>query len=142
MPPNPHGGQTLFAIPFASEMTNRDSGRLAGSLGMSTDLHPTTGPRHDNPGVVRLDHQSGLFLIRGETQGEWTLEARTWGQPPAQSVHDWEVLAAVAARQLDPTVTLPDRVAVLAAADVPDLPVGRAANRRFARFRLRLAGRM
>jgi hypothetical protein len=141
MPSKTPGGQTLFAISFASQMTNHDSALLAGSLGMSTDLHPTTGPRHDTPGVIRLDHQSGLFLKRGEMEGAWTLEARTWGQPPPQSVHQWRVLAAVAAHQLDPNVTPPDRVAVISA-EIPDLLVGRAVNKRFAPFRRRLAGRM
>jgi hypothetical protein len=135
------GGQTLFAIPFASQMTDHDSALLARSLGMSTDMYPRVGPRHDSPGVIRLDHHSGLFLQRGEVEGEWTLEARTWGQPTAQSVHDWQVLAAGAAHQLDPKVIAPDRVAVIPI-EMPDLLVGRAVNKRFAPFRRRLAGRM
>lgn len=135
------GGQTLFAIPFASQMTDHDSALLSRSLDMSTDMHPQAGPRHDSPGLVRLDHHSGLFLMRGEVEGEWTLEARTWGQPTAQSVHEWQVLAADAAHQLDPTVIAPDRVAVVSA-DIPDLLVGRASNTRFAAFRRRLAARM
>jgi hypothetical protein len=34
-----------------------------------------------------------------------------WGTPPPETVHQWQLLAAQAARQLDPQVTLPDRVA-------------------------------
>ena len=96
-------------------------------------------PRSDSSGLARLDHDSGLFLTRGEDEGDWTLEARTWGQPSAQSVHEWQVTAAVAAHRLDPKVILPERLTV-SPAQIPDRPVGRAANKRLAQVRRRLAG--
>jgi hypothetical protein len=132
-------GRTLFEIPFSSHMTDHDSALLARLLDMTTRLHPKMAPRHDSPGLARLDHYSGLFLKRGEIEGDWTLEARTWGQPTAQSAHDWQVLAAGAAHRLDPNVILPERLTA-SSAEIPDRPVGRAANKRLARVRRRLAG--
>lgn len=132
-------GRTLFEIPFSSQMTDHDSARLARLLDMTTRVHTRMGPRHDSPGLARLDHHSGLFLHRGAIEGEWTLEGRTWGQPTLQSVHEWQVLAAVAARRLDPEVILPERLTV-ASPVIPDRPVGRAANKRLARARRRLVG--
>jgi hypothetical protein len=132
-------GRTLFEIPFSSQMTHHDSALLARSLDMTTRIHPKMAPRHDSQGLARLDHYSGLFLTRGEAEGDWTLQARTWGQPSAQSVHDWQVLAAVAAHGLDAKVILPERLTVRSA-EIPDRPVGRAANKRLAHVRRRLAG--
>src|SRR5581483_6650333 len=111
----------------------------------STRVQPTIRPghdaarRHDTPGFARLDHYSGLFLKRGMVEGEWLLEARTWGRPAAQSVHEWHVLAAGAAHQLDPTVTFPERLES-SGREIADRPLGRAANKRLARFRRRLVG--
>jgi hypothetical protein len=132
-------GRTLFEIPFSSHMTDHDSALLTRLLDMTRRVHPKMVPRHDSPGLTRLDHHSGLFLNRGEVEGEWTLEARTWGQPTVQTVHDWQVLAAGAAHRLDPKVILPERLSV-SSAETADRPVGRAANKRLARVRRRLAG--
>jgi hypothetical protein len=138
-------GNVLFEVPFASVMSDRDLARLALMLGLSTRIEPTirprhdTAPRHHTPGFARLDHHSGLFLKRGVVDGEWQLEARTWGRPAAQSVHEWHVLAAGAARKLDPTVALPERLDA-GAPEISDRPVGRAANKRLARIRRRLVG--
>jgi hypothetical protein len=129
----------LFEVPFATAMRDRDLALLARTLDMSTRMHPVVLPRHDTPGLARLDHYSGLFLKHGVVEGEWSLEARTWGHPPAQSVHEWHVLAAGAARQLDPNVSLPERVHANPL-EIPDVPVGRAANKRLSRIRRRLAG--
>jgi hypothetical protein len=131
--------QTLFEIPFSSQMSDHDSALLARLLDMTTRVHPKMGPRHDSPGLTRLDHHSGLFLKRGEIEAEWTLEARTWGQPTAQSVHEWQVLAAGAAHRLDPKVILPEQLTI-GSVEVPDRPVGRAANKRLSGVRRRLAG--
>ena len=59
--------------------------------------------------TARLDDSSGLFLVAGEGQGQWVLEARTWGHPDPESVHRWKVKTATAARQLGyvPTHSLP-----------------------------------
>jgi hypothetical protein len=101
---------TLFEIPFVTAMSDSDLALLARTLDLSTRMHPKLRPRHNSPGLARLDHYSGLFLNRGVVEGQWMLEARTWGRPAAQSVHEWHVLAAGAAHQLDSTVTLPERL--------------------------------
>ncbi len=138
-------GEVLFEVPFASIMSDEDLALLAGRLALSTRVQPTIRPgrdaarRHGTPGFARLDHYSGLFLKRGMAEGNWLLQARTWGQPPALSVHEWLVLAAGAARELDPAVSVPERVRS-GAREIPCYPVGRAANKRLARFRRRLAG--
>jgi hypothetical protein len=129
----------MFEVPFATAMSNGQLALLARALDLTTRSRPKLGPRHDSPGLARLDHDSGLFLTRGAVEGEWMLEARTWGHPPAQRIHDWHVLAAVAAHQLDPTVILPERLTHDSPA-VRDRPVGRVANKRFARLRRRIVG--
>ena len=133
------GANTLFEVPFATAMSNLDLALLARTLDMSTRVHPVTLPRHEAPGLARLDHFSGLFLKRGTVEGEWSLEARTWGHPTAQSVREWHVMATDAAHQLDPKVLLLERLHV-DASEIPNLPLGRAANKRLARFRRRLVG--
>ncbi|MGA2928117.1 MAG: hypothetical protein ABSG43_19395 [Solirubrobacteraceae bacterium] len=134
-------------------MGDCDLALVARMLDLSTHMHPRMRPGrdalrrrndriptcHDSPGLARLDHYSGLFLKRGVTEGDWTLEARTWGHPPPDSVHEWHVLAAGAAHQLDPTVTFPDRLHATSS-EIADRPLGRAANKRLARIRRRLVG--
>jgi hypothetical protein len=120
-------------------MSSGDLALLARTLDLSTRVHPVTRPRHDTPGLARLDHCSGLFLKRGVPEGQWSLEARTWGHPPAQSIHAWHVLAAGAARQLDATVPLPERL-YANPPEIQDRAVGRAANQRLSRIRRRLVG--
>jgi len=137
--PPARGAVTLFELPFASTMGDRDLALLARMLDLSMRMHPKTRPRDDTPGFARLDHYSGLFLKRGVIEGDWMLEARTWGHPAAQRVHEWHVLAAGAAHQLDPTVTFPERVHG-SSPEIPDRPLGRAANKRLARIRRRLVG--
>jgi hypothetical protein len=138
-------GEVLFEVPFASVMSDDDLALLAGRLALSTHVQSTIRPgrdasrRHETPGFARLDHYSGLFLQRGVAEGNWMLQARTWGQPPALSVHEWHVLAAGAARELDPAVSVPERVRS-GAREITCYPVGHAANRRLARFRRRLVG--
>ena len=90
-------------------MSDRDIARLARTLNLTTHLHPKLHPSPTSPGVVRLDFDSGLFLVRGANKGEWALEGRTWGNPLPQTVREWHLSAAVAARQLDPTVALPGK---------------------------------
>ncbi len=137
--PPARGAVILFEVPFVSVMNDCDLALLAGMLALSMRMHPTIGPRHDTPGFTRLDHYSGLFLKRGVSEGDWILQARTWGHPAAQSVHEWHVLAAGAAHQLDPAVSFPERVDG-GRPEAPDRPVGRAANKRLARIRRRLVG--
>jgi hypothetical protein len=88
---------------------------------------------------ARLDHDSGLFLEPGDGQGQWVLEARTWGHPDPDTVHRWNVSAATAARRIDPTVELPQRRPD-AGPMVSGGHVGRVENTRFAGLRRRLTG--
>ena len=90
-------------------MNDGDIAYLAKTLNLTTHLHPKLHHSPTSPGVVRLDFDSGLFLVRGANKGEWALEGRTWGDPLPQAVREWHLSAAVAARQLDPTVALPGK---------------------------------
>lgn len=134
-----HGGRVLFEVPFASPMTDSDFALLARSLDLSTHMVQKMRPDPNSPGVARLDHFSGLFLERGETEGEWILEARTWGNPALESVHEWHVLAALAAHELDPGIKLPERLP-RTDAEIPQYPVGWVQNRPLAAFRRRVVG--
>jgi hypothetical protein len=133
------GGTVLFEVPFTSAMSESDLAVLAHMLDLSTHMYPKMGPDPNSPGVARLDHFSGVFLERGADEGQWVLEARTWGQPAPQSVHEWYLLIAQAARQLDPRVTLPDRLPS-SHRQTPQRPLGQAANRRLARVRRHMVG--
>lgn len=99
--------RTLFSIPFKSPMTDADLARLRSELDLVTYITPKPGVSGASLGVVPLDFWSGLFLERGRGEGEWVLEARTWGQPPDAVVHGWHVRAALAARELDGSVEVP-----------------------------------
>lgn len=129
----------LFEVPFKSEMTDADLARLARTLDLWTHMYPKLRPDPNSPGVARLDHFSGLFLERGSAEGEWVFEARTWGNPGPESVHEWHLLTAGAARQLDPRVKAPDRLPA-PLVQIADRPVGEVVNRRFAAFRRHLVG--
>jgi hypothetical protein len=128
---------TLFEVPFASAMQDGDLALLARRLDLST--HTPLLPSHDSLGFARLDHSSGLFLERGGAEGHWTLRARTWNHPASQSIHDWHVLAASAANELDSTVLLPERLGT-SVPEVRDRVVGRAQNKRLARIRRHMCG--
>ena len=97
----------MFSVPFASTMNDEDIAYLVRTLNLETHLHPKLHPNPTSPGAVRLDFDSGLFLVRGANEGEWALEGRTWGDPPPLAVHEWHLSAVLAARQLDSTVALP-----------------------------------
>ena len=133
------GGRVLFEVPFNSEMTDADLACLRRVLDLSTHMHPKQRPDPTSPGVARLDHFSGLYLERGASAREWLFEARTWGDPAADSVHQWHLLAADAARELDPSVKRPERRPA-PAVPIADRPVGEVLNRRFAAFRRHLVG--
>ncbi len=140
-PVNPHhrGGRVVFEIRFSSAMSDLDLARLRSVLDLSTHVYPKMRPDPNSPGVARLDHHSGLFLERGAGEGQWLLQARTWGRPAPQTVREWQLLAAQAAHELDPRVSLPERSASPQPA-VAERPLGQAANKRLARIRRRLAG--
>jgi hypothetical protein len=110
-PPNSRYGRprvTLFSVPFKSRMTDEDIERLRRSLDLVTYVTDTSGVSGASPGVVP-DSWSGLFLERGAGQDEWVLEGRTWDDPPESAVYEWHVRAALAAKELDPTVQMPAR---------------------------------
>jgi hypothetical protein len=102
----PHD-DACFAVQFHSAMTDADIARLAAELNMTTCFHPKLHPAVAPLGFVRLDFASGLFLLCGKRENEWTLECRTWGRVAPATVHEWQVLAADAARLLDPDVPGP-----------------------------------
>ena len=105
--PQRSGATTLFAVSFASAMSDADIAVLASTLGLVMHMHPKLHDSPTSPGVVRLDFYSGLFLKRGPVEGQWVLEGRTWGDPSPPFVHDWHLRAAAAAHRLDPAVAFP-----------------------------------
>jgi hypothetical protein len=137
--PQWRGPTILFGVPFASAMSDHDVALLVRTLDLTTHMSPERSGSPASPGAVRLDHYSGLFLEHGPADGRWVLEARTWGHPAPETVHEWRVLAAGAARLLDPAVMFPDRMTTVSPA-YPMIPVGRAANNRHARIGRRILG--
>jgi hypothetical protein len=133
------GAVKLFTIPLASTMSDRDVSSLMLDLDFDTQAVAAGSAPETRLVSARLDHNSGLFLVAGEGQGRWVLEARTWGHPDPARVHRWNVSAATAARRIDPTVELPQRVGE-GAAEVSAGHVGRVENTRFAGLRRRLTG--
>jgi len=137
--PQRSGATTLFAVSFASAMSDADIAVLASTLGLVTHMYPKLHDSPTSPGVVRLDFDSGLFLTRGPYERQWVLEGRTWGHPSPSIVHEWHLSAAAAAHQLDPTVAVPKRLAG-ATPGRPTRPGGWAANKRLARIGRRHPG--
>ncbi len=128
-----------FEVLFTSAMSDSDLAVLARVLDLSRPMYPKMRRDPNGPGVLRLDHFSGSFLERGGEDRRWVVEARSWRKPVARSVHEWHLLAAQAARQLDPGVTLPERLPDSQRA-TPDRPLGQAATKRLGSVRRRLAG--
>lgn len=89
-------------------MSDEDLLRLHRRLDMVTYLERKPGVFGASPGVARLDAWSGLFLVKGEQDGHWALEARTWGNPPEPVVEGWRAQALLAARELDPGAQVED----------------------------------
>ncbi len=133
------GGIQLFEVPFASAMSDSDLGLLAHTLDLTTQMDPKMRPSPNSPGVVRPDHFSGPFLKRRAEQRRWVFEARTWGRPATQIVHEWQLLAADAAHLLAPTATRPERFIARSSETQTPAP-GRGANKYLARIRRRLLG--
>jgi hypothetical protein len=120
-------------------MSDPNVALLVRELDLRTDMHPKLPRSPASLGAVRLDQYSGLFLERGAAEGQWLLEARTWGEPTPENVHAWHVLAAGTARLLDPAVISPDRRTAVSP-DYPMRPVGWAVNKRLARTRRHILG--
>lgn len=138
---NPHGrgGTVLFEVPFTAPAGEFALARLAHVLDVWTHTQSKTRPDPNSPGVVRLDRHSGVFLERGDDDGRWLLQGRTWGDPSPRTVHEWHLLAAQAARQVDPRVALPERLSA-AGPTTTDRPLGEAANKHLTGVRRRLVG--
>jgi hypothetical protein len=130
---------TLFEVPFASAMSDLDLAQLERTLDLSVRPDAKRDPRPDSLGFACLDRDSGLFLEPRAGEGQWVLQARTWGHPAPESVHEWHVVAAGGAHMLDPTVVPPERLKA-SAPEVAFRPLGRAANKRLSRFRRRMGG--
>jgi hypothetical protein len=120
-------------------MSAEDTAKLHALLDLTTHPEQKMRPDPNSPGVARLDHFSGLFLERGAAEGEWTLEGRSWGKPGPKIVHEWHLLAAQAARQLDRQVTFPKPLPHTRL-EMPDRRLEQAANGRLAHLRRRLVG--
>ena len=108
-PPSPDASsaRVLFRVAFDSAMSDGDADRLRGALDMALSLHPKHPAVRPPLGVVRLDFHSGLFLVHGESEREWALECRTWGDPSSEVVREWRLEAILAARRVDPSVPFP-----------------------------------
>jgi hypothetical protein len=111
-PPGAPRYRVMFTLPFQTAMSDSDIHRLRRVLGMNTQA----ALESRQPRRGRLDFFSGLFLLRSERLGEWRLEGRTWGAPAAVTVHDWHVVAADAARLVDPGVPVLARLAAVGSA--------------------------
>jgi hypothetical protein len=133
------GGTVLFEIDFTSAMTGSDLELLRRQLDMTTQVEHKLPAYPNTPAVARLDHSSGLFLERADGESQWLLQARTWGNPPAPTIHEWRVRTAQVVRQLDPETALPERVPSTQP-EIPQRLVGRAGNRRPAWVRRWFAG--
>jgi len=102
--------ETLFTVTFHVAMTDALLDRLANRLGMAMHLHPKLFASPVSPAVARLDLTSGLFLVPGEGEDEWRLEARTWARPPYQArpseeaIARWHRFATAAVHPIDPSV--------------------------------------
>lgn len=131
------GGIQLFEVPFASAMSDSNLGLLAHALDLTTHMDPKVRPSPNSPGVVRLEHFSCLFLKRRAAEGQRVFEARTWGHPATHIVHEWQLLAADAAHQLDPTVTRPERL-IARSAQAPTHSRDPGRKQTLARIRRRL----
>jgi hypothetical protein len=94
----------LFRVSFASDMRDEDLQLLVRNLNLVTCMHPGMRNSPASLGVVRLDFDSGLFLLRGATRTEWILEGRSWGAPAPSILHNWHLRATAAATLLDATV--------------------------------------
>jgi hypothetical protein len=137
--PSARAAVTLFGVTFTTAMSEDDLAVLARVLDLSTNVRSKKLPREGDLGFARLDRSSGLFLKRTAVEGQWILEAQTWGHPAPRTVHGWHVLAAGAAHQLDQTVSFPARLHD-SGPELPGRLVGRASNRRLSRLRRRLVG--
>lgn len=95
--------RTLFRIRFESAISDRDADRARDALDMALYLHRKR-PAMQPPLGVAPTSVGGVFLVRGESDREWTLEGRTWGTLSPAAVREAQLEAILAARRLDPSV--------------------------------------
>jgi hypothetical protein len=133
------GANTLFDVNFSSAMTEADRAVLSTRLGLTSHVVPQADPSQGDVRFSRLDNSSSLFLQPGSEAGTWLLQGRTWGDPSAQNVHDWHVVAAYAAQLLDSSVTPPGRRPI-SQTTAPQRDVSASQNKRFSQIRRRLVG--
>lgn len=140
-PLNPlhHGGRVVFEVRFRSSMNGLGLELLRRQLAMTSHVEHKLPVDPNSPAHAQLDQSTSLLLEHGQDDDDWVLQARTWGEPSACTVHGWEVCVTQVAHQLDPGVAIPGRIPG-EPSDTPQHPVGRAANRRTAAVRRRLAG--
>jgi hypothetical protein len=131
---------TLFEVPFTSAMSDDDLNLLANTLDLTTRERSSVKEPEDSLALARLDERSGLYLRKGDGEDRWRLVGQTWGSPPPDVAHGWEVDAAVGAQQLDPTVTIPRRLSTTSEPYIPDRLIGRASQKAHGRIRRHLAG--
>jgi hypothetical protein len=97
----------LFSFPFRTEMTARVRGVLRSLLHMTLSFDRNAVSAQQGPGFARLDFSSGLLLLPGGADDEWTVECRSSHPPGSAVVHQWEVDTASVLQLVDGSVSLP-----------------------------------
>lgn len=101
--------ELLFSIPFHAPPDAPLGALLGSQLDMTMSYEPKMGVAPQALGFARLDLSSGLILVKGQEEGDWTLECRSYRPPPPERVHEWEVRTAIAIGRIDPSVKPPQR---------------------------------
>jgi hypothetical protein len=102
--------ELLFAIPFHAAPDALLGAVLGSQLDMTMSYEPKMGVAPQALGFARLDYSSGLILVKGQDEGDWTIECRSYRPPAPERVHEWEVRTAVALQRIDPSVKMPRRL--------------------------------
>ncbi|MGH2862520.1 MAG: hypothetical protein ACRDLT_13595 [Solirubrobacteraceae bacterium] len=137
--PRHHGGTVAFEVWFRSDMSGSELELLRRQLAMTSHVEQKLPADPNSPAHAQLDRDSRLLLEHGSVDGQWVLQARTWGRPSERTVHEWRVRVAQVVHQLDAAVVLPEPMPAESYA-VSMRPVGHATNTRWAAARRRLVG--
>lgn len=89
-----------FSIRFHGDLSGHRLALLGSELGMFTTLQPLE-QSGDQVGVAPIDADTGLYLVRGETEGEWLLECRAYGDSADGWIERWHRRALWVVGQLD-----------------------------------------
>ena len=89
-----------FSLPIHAELSGRPLGLLVSELGMWTHVQPKQ-ERSIPYAMAQLDPYTGLYLLRGEAEGQWTLQCRAYRPPPPASLRQWRLHADWVVAQLD-----------------------------------------